>query len=493
MFARELFAGQLASHACLVPDRLAVQSEAGDMTYAGLVREVASLTSRLQDSDVAVVALAELPPAQWLCWDLALLAAGCVCVPVPGFFSETQVQHLLQQTGAGLIVGQTQLPDTVLAALGFTPGDLGWQRRLAPRPLPAGIAKITFTSGTTGQPKGVCLSSQALLTVANSLEQATAFMPLDTHLSLMPMPVLLENLGVWAALKRGATIQFPAVNVLSGSREEAQRFVKAVASSDAGSMILVPQLLDILLAATVSGFTMPASFSFIAVGGGRVPLSSLARATALGWPVYEGYGLSECASVVALNTPYHQRVGTVGKPLSHVQVTLAHDGEILVSGAGVLGYLDAPHDPRQPWPTGDIGHFENGFLVIHGRKKHQFITAYGRNVNPEWVESELCSTGVIRQALVWGEGLPVNLAVLTPSSDSIPDVQLQQAVDQVNQSLPDYARVSRWCRARESFTTANGLLTSNGRVRRQEIIAAYADFFSSPAMHSHHPTSVECV
>jgi long-chain acyl-CoA synthetase len=493
MFARDLFMEQLTAHACLVPERVALESEAGSLSYAELVQAVSTLKSRFQAAGVTVVALAALPPDQWLCHDLALLAADCVCVPVPGFFSTSQVQHLLQQTGAQLIVGQTQLTDAVLAELGFAHNDLGWQRQVQPRPLPAGTVKITFTSGTTGQPKGVCLSSQALLTVVNSLEQATAFMPVNTHLSLMPMAVLLENLGVWAALQRGATIKFAAVNVLSGTREDVQRFVVAVATSEAGSMILVPQLLDVLLAATAYGFTMPASFSFIAVGGGRVPPSSLVRASDLGWPVFEGYGLSECASVVCLNTLHEQRAGTVGKPLPHVHVTLAEDGEILVSGAGVLGYLDAPHKPEQPWPTGDIGHFEDGFLVIHGRKKNQFITAYGRNVNPEWVESELCSSGRIRQALVWGEGLPINMAVLTPANDSVTDQQLQQAVDQVNQGLPDYARVGHWCRTREPLTAANGLLTSNGRLRRDDIIATYADFFKNPQVFNHPLVSMECV
>lgn len=493
MFARDLFMEQLTSHACLVPDRVVLESEAGSLTYAELLQAVAELKSRIQAANPKVVALAALPPAEWLSWDIALLAADCVCVPIPGFFSETQVQHLLQQTRASMIVGQTRLSDSALQELGFASGELGWQRTVEPRPLPAGTAKITFTSGTTGQPKGVCLSSSSLLTVADSIGQATAFMPINAHLSLMPLAVLLENLGVWAALMRGATVSFPALNVLSGTREDVQRFVLAVASARAGSMILVPQLLDVLLAATAVGFTMPSSFSFIAVGGGRVPSSSLAQAKRLGWPVYEGYGLSECASVVCLNTPLNQQPGSVGKPLPHVQVTLAEDGEILVSGAGVLGYLDAPHDPQQPWPTGDIGHFENGFLVIHGRKKHQFITAYGRNVNPEWVESELCSTGLIQQALVWGEGLPVNLAVLTPASERVTDQQLQHIVDQVNQGLPDYARVTHWRRAREPFTPANGLATSNGRLRRGDILAAYHDFFSHQTPGIHQPEPMECV
>ena len=97
----------------------------------------------------------------------------------------------------------------------------------------------------------------------------------------------------------------------------------------------------------------------------------------------------------------------------------------------MLGYLGEPA-PQGEWlRTGDLGHFEDGFLVLHGRKKHQFITAYGRNVNPEWVESELVQQLPIAQAWLHGEALPANVAVLVPRYPNTPDAQLQAAVDAV--------------------------------------------------------------
>jgi long-subunit acyl-CoA synthetase (AMP-forming) len=218
---------------------------------------------------------------------------------------------------------------------------------------------------------------------------------------------------------------------------------------------------------------LPASLRFIAVGGGRVSPGLLQRAELLGLPVYEGYGLSECASVVCLNAPGEKRIGTVGRPLPHVEVRIGAAGEVLLRGPRMLGYLGEPPLQGEWLDSGDLGHFEDGFLVLHGRSKHQFITAYGRNVNPEWVESELVQQLPIAQAWLHGEALPANVAVLVPRRDDIPDSALQSAVDAVNRELPDYARVHLWVRANEAFTPGNGLATSNGRLRRDALLARF--------------------
>jgi len=209
------------------------------------------------------------------------------------------------------------------------------------------------------------------------------------------------------------------------------------------------------------------------VGGGRVAPQVLDRAERLGLPVFEGYGLSECASVVCLNTPEARRIGTVGRPLPHVELRLADDGEVLVRGPQMLGYLGEPLQVGEWLATGDLGHFEDGFLVLHGRKKHQFVTAYGRNVNPEWVEAELVQQAPIAQAWLHGEALAQNVAVLVPRYPELSDAGLQAAIDRVNAGLPDYARVHRWLRADAPFGASNGLATANGRLRRNALFNHY--------------------
>ena len=196
----------------------------------------------------------------------------------------------------------------------------------------------------------------------------------------------------------------------------------------------------------------------------------------LGLPGYEGYGLSEAASVVAVNRPGDTRPGTVGRPLPHVRLRFAADGEIEVGGSLFSGYLgDGEEKPGRFWPTGDIGHLDDeGFLHLTGRKKHIFITAFGRNIAPEWVERELTVTGAIAQAVVYGEARPFNVAVLVPRMAADAAV-IAQTVAQANARLPDYARIRRWLLADAPFSLANGQWTGTGRPRRQAIWKAYAE------------------
>jgi long-subunit acyl-CoA synthetase (AMP-forming) len=185
--------------------------------------------------------------------------------------------------------------------------------------------------------------------------------------------------------------------------------------------------------------------------------------------VYEGYGLTECASVVSLNRPAGRRIGSVGRALPHAGVRIAADGEIHVSGGAICGYLGDEHGAPPEIATGDLGRIDaDGFLHLGGRRKSVFITSFGRNVSPEWVEAELVRERPIAQAALFGEGRPWNVAVLVPTPGVGPD-QIQNAVERVNADLPDYARVGAWLRADEPFTPANGLLTMNGRNRREAI------------------------
>ena len=126
------------------------------------------------------------------------------------------------------------------------------------------------------------------------------------------------------------------------------------------------------------------------------------------------------------------------------------------------------------WPTGDIGHLDDeGFLHLTGRKKHVFITAFGRNVAPEWVERELTVTGAIAQAVVYGEAKPFNAAVLVARQGADAGA-IAKAVAEANARLPDYARIRRWVMADAPFSLANGQWTGTGRPRRQAIWKAYA-------------------
>ena len=453
------------------------------LSYAELRHEVAARASHLQQLGVQRVALALDNGLEWALWDLALLRAGLVCVPLPGFFSPAQQEHVLNHAGIDCLIGAVS-PFSERCGFRQSVGGLLLRQPDAVTPVPDGTLKISYTSGTTGQPKGVCLDAEAQLAVAESLRQASLACDVQQHLCVLPLATLLENIaGLYAPLLAGARIDLrPLAEIgFSGAAGfELPCFVTTLNENRPHSLILLPQLLLALVSAAEQGVPLPTSLRFIAVGGGRVAPQLLERAERLGLPVFEGYGLSECASVVCLNTPEARCIGTVGRPLAHVGLRLADDGEVLVKGPRMLGYLGEPPQAGEWLATGDLGHFEDGFLILHGRKKHQFVTAYGRNVNPEWVEAELVQQAPIAQAWLHGEALPQNVAVLVPRHPELSDADLQAAIDRVNAGLPDYARVHRWLRADAPFTAGNGLATANGRLRRNALINRYQSAIETP-------------
>lgn len=420
--------------------------------------------------------------ARWIFADDALADAGIAHVPLPLFFSPAQRIHAIESSGADLAI--TDRPDEILALESGFERISEWRgSTLLARPiatpvhLPAGTAKITFTSGTTGDPKGVCLSASQMAATAAALAGALSPLKLKRHLCALPLPVLLENVaGVRAPRLAGMSVVAPPLaetGLMGAAGFDAMRFARCLEVSAADSVILLPQMLEAWLAEIEAGrLAPPKRLRFAAVGGARVSPETLIRAREAGLPVFEGYGLSECASVVSLNRPGANRTGSVGRPLPHLAVTFGDGGEILVAGPSCLGYLGETDRPADAiLSTGDLGHRDNdGFLTVTGRKKNLLITGFGRNVAPEWVESELRREPAIAQAAVFGEARPWLCAVIVPRGEA---TGIAEAVGRVNASLPDYARVHRFIVADQPFMAANELATSNGRPRRLAIAAHY--------------------
>jgi len=486
----------------------AIVGEHRAWTYDALLSEVHECALALRQAGVRMLAsLADNGPA-WIVTDLAALRAGVLHIPLPGFFTPDQLTQALQSTQADAIAAPQRLAP-LLQALDFCASvDRGdgltlWQRRSVPVPTHPDAAKITFTSGSTGQPKGVVLSGSAMLAVAESLARTTAPLGIERHLNTLPLSVLLENIaGVYAPLIAGMTcVSLPLAQVgLSGSSSfDPQALHRAIETVRAQSMITLPQMLRAyagLLQALAA--RAPATLSLVAVGGATVGPALLAQAHALGIPACEGYGLSEAASVQTLNLPGASRAGTAGRPLPHTRLRVAADGEIEVAGSLFLGYLGQP-PYRDTWlPTGDLGTLDDaGYLHIQGRKKNVLITAFGRNVSPEWVETALRDDARIAQAVVLGEAQPRLGAVLWPASSALTDADLHAAVDAANRTLPDYAQIAHWVRGAAPFTAQSGLATANGRPRRPSVAAMHPDLFTdthpdsttrmtTQAMRTHH-------
>ncbi|GLK88485.1 AMP-binding protein [Pseudomonas turukhanskensis] len=472
----------LQGHALQDRQGVALRGETSRYSYHDLWAQVEQRRALLEAHQGQVFALVMENSPEAVLWDLAALFAGLPCVTLPPFFTHAQRLHCFDQSQVDIAVADAAMAPGMREA-GFYQEGAFWRRKAnGDVRIPAGTAKITYTSGTTGTPKGVCLSAAALLRVTQELANASRSAAPEKYLAVLPLAVLLENLGIYAALWVGASVTVPSqksMGIDGATGVDWARLLASVAMSGAHSLILVPQLLQGLVTALERKLLTVHQFRFVAVGGGRVSLDLLERAAKVNLPVYQGYGLSECASVVCLNQPEHNRLGSVGKPLPHVTVRLGEDGEVLVKGSALLGYLgDEPY--QQTWlATGDIGEFDaDGYLYLKGRKKHQFITSFGRNVNPDWVEAELTQRGTIAQAFVHGEGLNRNLALLWPLDPTASDETLAGTVAQANAQLPDYAQVHAWKRLPEPFSPANGLLTSNGRLRREAILSRYRDTLS---------------
>ena len=175
---------------------------------------------------------------------------------------------------------------------------------------------------------------------------------------------------------------------------------------------------------------------FVAVGGSRVAPELIDKARGVGLPVYEGYGLSECGSVVSLNVVGHTRTGTAGRALPHARLDI-DDGEIIVRGSAMLGYVDQPEswNPREI-RTGDLGHIDSdGFVHIDGRASNLLITSFGRNISPEWVESELLAGPLLAQAVVVGDARPWCAALVYGTAASSSDADIGAWIQQVNLRL----------------------------------------------------------
>jgi len=429
----------------------------------------------------------------WAVADLALQARALPCVPLPGFFTTAQILHALDDAGVDCVVTDDPCRMRAMLAGWHTSGVSGrsglalLRRRLdsSARPaLPAGTVKVTYTSGSTGQPKGVCLGSGQIEAVARSLAWATSSLGIERHLCLLPLATLLENIaGMHAPLLAGATSLLPPSDVtgMSYAGPDLRRLLGCIAGLEPHSLVLVPELLRALVVAAERGWRAPSSLRFIAVGGAPVSVELLERADAAGLPVFEGYGLSECASVVCLNTPGASRLGSVGRPLPHARVRIAEDGQIMVCGAAFHGYLgQPPRNPEDEWATGDLGEVDaEGFVYVRGRVRNVFITSLGRNVAPEWVEREIAQQPGIGHVMVHGEARPYAVAMVSAPDPAVSNADLERSIAAANARLPGYAQVRRWARVPEPFSFDNGLLTSNGRLRRAEILARHGALVDS--------------
>ncbi len=318
--------------------------------------------------------------------------------------------------------------------------------------VPAGddFSKIIFTSGTTGERRGVMLSQRNMMCIATS-----EFIPLagDVSISILPMSHAFESVcHVLVMLYTGGLLYLcPSLRA----------FPPMVASSGADSLYIVPALAEALLTRFRPFLDKATKLKRLICGGAPVPQALVDAYDKLGIQVMTGYGLSECAPLVSLNTG--MKTDAVGMPGSYCRVRIAADGEVQVRGENVMRSYYKNEKATQAafteegwFKTGDLGRMdEDGCLYLTGRIKNLIILGNGENVSPEELET-LAVNRIpgVRDALVTVENKTLAIALLVEGDAG--EAALAQAradIAELNKTLPAYKRLMNVRLTAEPFAT----------------------------------------
>ncbi|MEX2174346.1 MAG: AMP-dependent synthetase/ligase [Pirellulaceae bacterium] len=399
---------------------------------------------------------------EWIVLDFAIQAVAAVHVPIHAPLTGPQIAWQIRHSGAkvAIVSGPQQLAKLsplaaeIPAEVAFAAYD-ACPQGLAGRPaqalaelkaaadLQAGIeaacharqatiaeslATILYTSGTTGEPKGVMLTQHNLATNALATIAAFGCEEDDLRLNFLPLShIFARTCDLYCWLAGGtrmaiaearetvvADCQAIQPTILNGVPHFYDRVFRAL--SDKG-VAETPGALRGLLGGAIRA---------CCGGGAALPEHLFDYYQRQGVPLLQGYGLTETSPVISASSPAAYRRGASGRPIPDVEVRIAADGEILTRGPHVmLGYYENPaatadilHDG---WlATGDLGRLdEDNFLYITGRKKEILVTLGGKNIAPVFLESLLTQDPLILQALVLGDGRPCLSALIVPDADRL--------------------------------------------------------------------------
>lgn len=413
------------------------------------------------------------------------------------------------------------------------------------------LASIIYTSGTTGPPKGVCLTHDNFLSNCRSSADLLPLRENDLNLSFLPLSHVFERMaGYYFPLFLGGSIAYAENmdSVPQNLREvrptvvcAVPRFyekmyaniINAIAQSPPAKQKIFNWALKVAKAHTdaklnkiwpspfiCAQYLIAKKFVFLklrqAVGGrlkffisGGAPLSKeLAEFFyALGILILEGYGLTESSPVISCNTVNAFEFGSVGKPIKDVEVKIAPDGEILARGPNVMkGYYKNEQATKETidndgWlHTGDIGFIDDeGYLHITDRKKDIIITAGGKNIAPQNIESLIKSDSYIQEVVLYGDKRPYITALVVPNFDALKGLALRQGIPYITvdelvrhprvyefianrieerqKDLPRYEKIKKFALLDRNLTIESGEITPTLKVKRKKVCEKYKEVF----------------
>ncbi len=527
-------------HVADEPDRPALHvKQSGSfasVTWGELARDVRRTAAALRRLGVGpgerVVHVSE-NRYEWIVTDLAVLMTRGVHVAIHATLSGPQIAYQINDCEPRVIVVSTQaqadklagerLP-AVSAVLSHEPcawpagcGHLAVRRSLeavaevddaqaesiereAVKHLTADdLATILYTSGTTGEPKGVMLTHGNLRTNAEATLAVFGSQPGDVVLCWLPLSHIYartcDYYTVIAARQMELALAESRETIIADCHAVRPTFINAVPYfydkiarhiRESGQTDVPGAIRDLL------GGRM----RLCCAGGAALPNHVAEFFNARGMRLLQGYGLTESSPVISFSTD-PARVGSVGPAIPGIEVRIADDGEILTRGPHVMrGYWRKPEETTKTiidgWlHTGDLGRLEaDGFLYITGRKKELIVTASGKNIAPVLIESLLTEDPLIQQAMVVGDGrnylaalIVVNEASLrsevgrdvSPVSDdpSIRELFARRMADRLK-GLSRHEQIGQFTLLTQPFTVDRGELTPTLKLRRNVIAEHYA-------------------
>jgi long-chain acyl-CoA synthetase len=497
---------RFSTRIALIEPKEAMQTST--LTYLALQERVYLFAGYLQQQQVAKgerLMIWSASRADWLIAYFGALLVGMVVVPLDINTKEDFLARIAETTDVKfLVTTQKQYnglkhppaPLIDLDALPQAPLDL----TQLPSSEENDLAELVFTSGTTGQPKGVMLSHRNIASNAVASAQIVDIKSSDRALSILPLSHMFEMTIELALIHTGASIFYARTLV-------PDTLLKYLSSQRVTCVVLVPQALQLFLngierevrrqhkeqqwevlhritAHLPFGIRrylfgtvhkrFGGHFRFFVSGGAYLSPALAQRWENMGFRVLQGYGATECAPVISVNPFFDHNFESVGKPLPQVDVRIAEDQEILVHGPNVAsGYWKNPAATaasfKDGWYyTGDLGYLDaRNNLYLKGRKKNLIVLANGMNVYPEDVENALHHTEVIKEAVVFGltkqNQEPEVYAVLLMDDPS----KAAAAVQQANRQLASHQHVrgfTIW--PEQDFPRTHTL-----KVKRQDVLA----------------------
>jgi long-chain acyl-CoA synthetase len=477
---------------------------------------------------------------EWIVCDLAIGLACAIHTPVHAPLTGEQIAWQINDSGAKLVIVSTAAQAEKLAAVAdrlppglayysFDPCDvsigdakvrpfaelqpdandselLAIEQRALDAVRPDSLATILYTSGTTGEPKGVMLTQHNLATNAVCTLSAFEQTRDDLRLGFLPLSHIFGrtcDLYTWIVTGSQLALADSRETVVADCRLFRPTLINGVpyffdkvyrAIREAGDADRPDSLREFL----------GGRLRMVCSGGAALPDHVFDFFTSQGVPILQGYGLTETSPVITASTPTRNKKGCVGPAIPGVEVRIADDGEILTRGPHVMaGYYKQPQATAEAidadgwFQTGDLGALDDeGFLKITGRKKEILVTSGGKNVAPVMIESLIAQDPLVAQVLVLGDGRDYLAALIVPDPDNLKAEIIARGIALTSRAealthpevlaiyecriaerlrcVSYYEQVRRFTLLGRGFSIEQGEMTAKLSLRRQVIEAHFA-------------------